>query len=410
VIALEFADLIVIASRTLGLDTGQVLDLLDPVAAEAALEEARPSSEPGGPAVRAAVLLNALVRQRPLRHGNHQVALAAMLQFLAANGWQIAPDPPGPLAAMVMELADGTRDTSSVADWLAPRLRPCGQWATVMRQTSMRRRNSLADRLRVATTRRQPTGLMGRFTSEARRTVHLAHEEARLLRHNYIGTEHLLLGLLYQGEGVGPQALKSLDISHADVRRKVAEIIGRGQISSKGHLPFTRRAKQVLELSLREALRLGHHHIGTEHLALGMLRENDGLAAQMLITLGADRARLNDQVVGLLAEREQAGRPTPPVSHAIAEELADTAEILDQVRLQKEAAFDESDLESAAALRDREKQLLADKARLEFQLTGDGDVQAVIAENLRLHRYVDLLRELLRQHGIEPDEGIARTA
>jgi prophage maintenance system killer protein len=406
VIALEFADLIVIASRTLGLDTGQVLDLLDSVTAEAALEEARPSSEPGRPAIQAAVLLNALVRQRPLRHGNHQVALAAMLQFLAANGWQIEPDPPGPLAAIVMELADGTRDTSSVADWLAPRLRPCGQWATVMRQTSMRRRNSLADRLRVATTRRQPTGLMGRFTGEARRTVHLAHEEARLLRHNYIGTEHLLLGR----EGVGAQALELLDVSHADVRRKVEKIIGRGQISPEGHLPFTRRAKKVLELSLREALRLGHHHIGTEHLALGMLRENDGLAAQMLITLGADYARVNDQVVGLLAEREQAGRPTPLVSQAIAEELADTAEILDQVRLEKEAAFDESDLESAAALRDREKQLLADKARLEFQLTGDGDVQAVIAENLRLHRDVDRLRELLRQHGIEPDDGIARTA
>src|SRR5262249_31920536 len=156
--------------------------------------------------------------------------------------------------------------------------RPCGHWATVMRQTSIRRRNSLADRLRVATTRRQPTGLMGRFTGEARRTVHLAHEEARLLRHNYIGTEHLLLGLLYQGEGVGAQALESLDISHADVRRKVEEIIGRGQISPQAHLPFTRRTKKVLELSLREALRLGHHHIGTEHLVLGMLRENDGLA------------------------------------------------------------------------------------------------------------------------------------
>ena len=114
--------------------------------------------------------------------------------------------------------------------------------------------------------------------------------------------------------------------------------------------------------------------------------------------------------MNLLAEREQVGRRAPLVSQAIAEQLADTAELLTQVLLQKEAAFDAGDLEGAAALRDREKQLLADKVTLEYQLTGDGDVQAVIAENLRLHRDVDRLRELLLRHGIEPDGGTARTA
>jgi prophage maintenance system killer protein len=127
VIALEFTDLIVIASRTLGLDTGQVLDLLDPAAAELALDQAGPSSEPPDPAVHAAALLHALVRQRPLRYGSCQVALAAMLQFLALNGWDMDPDPAGPVASMVTELADGTRDIHGVADWLAPRLRPSGR-------------------------------------------------------------------------------------------------------------------------------------------------------------------------------------------------------------------------------------------------------------------------------------------
>lgn len=130
----------------------------------------------------------------------------------------------------------------------------------------------------------------------------------------------------------------------------------------------------------------------------------------MLIGLGANYARVSEQVVNLLAEREQVGRQAPLVSQAAAEELADAAELLTQVRLQKEGAFDAGDLDGAAALRDREKQLLADKVRLEYQLTGVGDVQAVIAENLRLHRDIDRLRELLLRHGIEPDGGTARTA
>ena len=125
-IALEVADLVVIASRTLGLDTGQVLDLLDPAAAERALAQARPGSGPGEPAGRAAVLLHALVRERPLRRGNQQVALVAMLQFLALNGWEIDPDLPGPVAAMVAELAAGTLSIKDAAGPPARPRRPCG--------------------------------------------------------------------------------------------------------------------------------------------------------------------------------------------------------------------------------------------------------------------------------------------
>jgi ATP-dependent Clp protease ATP-binding subunit ClpC len=121
--------------------------------------------------------------------------------------------------------------------------------------------------------RTQPKGMFHRFTDRARRAVHLAQEEARLLRHDYVGTEHLLLGLLYEGTGVAAKALESLGISREDVRGQVEEIIGRGQGSRSGHIPFTARAKKVLEVSLREALALGHHYIGTERLLLGLLRE-----------------------------------------------------------------------------------------------------------------------------------------
>ena len=123
-IALEVADLVLIAGRTLGLDTGQVLDLLDVAVAEHALAQARPGSESGDPATGAAALLHALVRRRPLARGNQQVALAAMLQFLAVNGWEMDPDPPGPVAALVTGLTAGTLDAEKAADWLAPRLRP----------------------------------------------------------------------------------------------------------------------------------------------------------------------------------------------------------------------------------------------------------------------------------------------
>src|SRR5215213_1180066 len=140
-----------------------------------------------------------------------------------------------------------------------------------------------------------------RFTDRARRVVVLAQEEARLLNHNYIGTEHILLGLIHEGEGVAAKALEQLGISLEAVRTQVEEIIGQGGSSPSGHIPFTPRAKKVLELSLREALQLGHNYIGTEHILLGLIREGEGVAAQVLVKLGADLNRVRQQVIQLLS-------------------------------------------------------------------------------------------------------------
>jgi ATP-dependent Clp protease ATP-binding subunit ClpC len=153
-----------------------------------------------------------------------------------------------------------------------------------------------------------------RFTDRARRVVVLAQEEARRLSHNYIGTEHILLGLLSEGEGVAAKALEELGIGLDAIRQQVVEIIGRGAQIPGGHIPFTPRAKKVLELSLRESLQLGHEYIGTEHILLGLIREGEGVAAQVLTRLGVTKDRLQAQVMELLrglpaSERMPGGEP-----------------------------------------------------------------------------------------------------
>ena len=166
-----------------------------------------------------------------------------------------------------------------------------------------------------------------RFTDRARRVVVLAQEEARMLNHNYIGTEHILLGLIHEGEGVAAKSLESLGISLEAVRSQVEEIIGQGQQAPSGHIPFTPRAKTVLELSLREALQLGHNYIGTEHILLGLIREGDGVAAQVLVKLGADLNRVRQQVIQLLSGYQ--GKE-PAASGGPAEGTPSTSLVLDQ--------------------------------------------------------------------------------
>ena len=155
-----------------------------------------------------------------------------------------------------------------------------------------------------------------RFTDRARRVLVLAQEEARLLNHNFLGTEHILLGLIHEGEGVAAKALESLGISLEAVREKVEETIGPAGTAASGAPPFTPRAKKVLELSLREALQLGHNYIGTEHLLLGLIREGEGVAAQVLVSLGADLSRVRQQVIQLLSGYGGAGKEGGPAGAA----------------------------------------------------------------------------------------------
>jgi ATP-dependent Clp protease ATP-binding subunit ClpC len=215
-----------------------------------------------------------------------------------------------------------------------------------------------------------------RFTDRARRVVVLAQEEARLLDHRYIGTEHLLLGLIHEGEGVAAKALESLGISLVAVRQQVEAIIGRGQQASSGHIPFTPRAKKVLDLSLRVAGHLGHDYIGTEHLLLGLVREGEGVAAQVLVRLGADLNRVRQQVIQLLhgqagkgaigegrggagladdalARIESADRRLAAIERwvGIRPGLDDLSEEIARARGEKESAIAAQDFEAAAALR-----------------------------------------------------------
>ena len=181
-----------------------------------------------------------------------------------------------------------------------------------------------------------------RFTDRARRVVVLAQEEARMLNHNYIGTEHILLGLIHEGEGVAAKALESLGISLEAVRQQVEEIIGQGQQAPSGHIPFTPRAKKVLELSLREALQLGHNYIGTEHILLGLIREGEGVAAQVLVKLGADLNRVRQQVIQLLSGYQ--GKE-PATAGGPAEGTPSSSLVLDQFGRNLTAAAREGQLD-----------------------------------------------------------------
>jgi ATP-dependent Clp protease ATP-binding subunit ClpA len=273
-----------------------------------------------------------------------------------------------------------------------------------------------------------------RFTDRARRVVVLAQEEARMLNHNYIGTEHILLGLIHEGEGIAAKALESLGIGLEAVRQQVEGIIGRGQRAQSGHIPFTPRAKKVLELSLREAHLLGHDYIGTEHILLGLIREGEGVAAQVLVRLGAGLNRVRQQVIQLLhgqqgMEPTSSGEPSggpqrvrmpPGVASLVAElesrvaaieqrlgtgpDTADLDEQIAQVQRDKESAIDSQDFEQAAALRNRERQLLVDKAaRRQSWQAAQPDLASLAEQVQVLTGEVDRLRDLLRQRGIEAD-------
>ena len=275
--------------------------------------------------------------------------------------------------------------------------------------------------------RKAALSMFERFTDRARRVVVLAQEEARMLSHNNVGTEHILLGLIREGGGVAAQALEPLGITEEAARQQVEEIVGRGPPGPRrGPIPFTPRAKNVLQLSLREAIALGHGYIGTEHILLGLVREGEGVAIRVLNGLGADPNRVRQQVIQLVSARrvqEQpgTGRGTGRGKRKLLSELRGRLDSMDwrlsvleqrvgtspdlaqldqeitQVRGDKESAIDTQDFENAAVLRDREQQLLGDKA---VRLQEWAALPSLSDE-------VERLRDLLRRHGIDPQDGVA---
>jgi ATP-dependent Clp protease ATP-binding subunit ClpC len=171
-----------------------------------------------------------------------------------------------------------------------------------------------------------------RFTERARQVVVLAQDEARALKHNYIGTEHILLGLLREEEGLAARVLDSLDITVEDVRANVARIVGQGEEVTTGQIPFTPRAKKVLELALREALSLGHNYIGTEHILLGLVRENEGVAARILLDFDADAEKIRNEIIRMLSgpgRRSQSGGAAAPAGGG-SPEAKKSSKLLDQ--------------------------------------------------------------------------------
>jgi len=249
-----------------------------------------------------------------------------------------------------------------------------------------------------------------RFTDRARGVVVHAREESRLLGHDHIGTEHLLLGLVRESGGMAGQALASVGISLEAVRTRVAEVRGRGNRQS-GHIPFTSQAKRAIELSLREALQLHDDHIGTEHILLGILRGGDQAATEVLVGMGTDLTELRDRVLQLRREglvRES--RPTPvetPVGRVAAVErwvgmVPDFTELdadIARLRQQKDSAIAAEDFPQAAAFRASEKQLLDERDRRSRELVAGPTLADEVA---RLRAEIERLHDLLRDHGIEP--------
>jgi ATP-dependent Clp protease ATP-binding subunit ClpC len=266
-----------------------------------------------------------------------------------------------------------------------------------------------------------------RFTDKARRTVVLAQEEARALRHDHIGAEHLLLGLLRESAGVAATVLTSLGINLAEARARVAsrrpaEPQAPGRTPTAGHIPFTPEAKRILELAFREAMQLGHDYIGTEHILLGLVREPGCQAVAILYQLGADRAAITNRVLELRPAAP--ARPHPARTEALAEvtvkvesvlsrltalerhtglipDLAHMDAELGRLRREKDEAIDAHDFRLAEALSDAETELLVDRDRRAADWLQRASLAAEVAH---LRAEVERMRTALRSHGVDVDE------
>ncbi len=391
---LDVADLVVIAGKTLGLDSQATLDRVELSAAQTAVSEAAQAADSGDPALAAAALLAALMQHRPWDRDTGPVAVAAATTFLAINGWQADLDPPEAVREVVAALGAGRLDAAGLTAWLAPRLcqssdkeAPMSGWLPGRSKSGRRKRSPFQ-----------------RFSPGARAVVVGSQEEARSLHHGYVGTEHLLLGLLRQGDGVAARALRAAGVSAEAARQEVLAIIGRGQQVPHGRIPFTPRAKKVLQLSLREARQLDHMYIGTEHLLLGLLREGQGVASQVLSRLGADEGAIREHLAELSGQPEAPGEPVVPPG------IRDYDLRIAQARRDKDTALDAGDAARAATARGTEKQLIAEREQLIADWSAGTDVATLGREIDRLRDEVRRLQDLLLRHGIGPEEATEQSA
>jgi hypothetical protein len=304
-----------------------------------------------------ALLLEAFVCDRPFDGGNRLVSMAVLLQLAALNGRDLELEPVDQLDDLLDRIRDGRVARSEVVDQLSSRLGS--------REVTL----SVDGPDDISTDDCEGEVMFERFSERARRVMVLAQEEARELAHDYIGTEHILLAILHEGDGAAAKVLANSNISRTAALATSLEIVGRGTGTPGGHVPFTPRAKRVLEYSLREAMGLGHVTIGTEHLLLGIIRDGEGVATQVLVKLGADLPKLRTQLISWLEQRQRA-------QSAVSEFLADDAEPSSGFKM---------------AMPGRKRHLLM-------------ELKNLFDENDRLYAEISRLREKLRRHDLDPDD------
>jgi prophage maintenance system killer protein len=397
VIHLDLPGALAIAAHVLGCTSETIVDLADVDGIETTLAEAR-SSDAADVVPAAAALLVGFVRRRPYPRRNRRIALVTTLQFLALNGWDLDLDDVADVNQL-LELAAAGGDSedlaqqriTSVTDRLRSRIRPLATGRPTAGAETTVTDSDLGGFMPhghgVLTTEGRSGGMFERFTDRARRATVLAQEEARLLNHAYIGTEHILLGLIREGDGVAAKAIEGLGLSIESVRAQVEGIVGKGVRPPSGHVPFTPRSKKVLELALRESIQLGHNYIGTEHILLGLIREGAGVAAQVMVKLGVGLDAARASVREILADGG---------GHAAAEP-SDPADLAASVSEHAVAAAVREALRSSDLAGGRRDLLLREVSTL----LDDND--RLQAERDQLAGEVARLRGLLRKHDIDPE-------
>ncbi|TDD15025.1 hypothetical protein E1218_32180 [Kribbella turkmenica] len=356
-------DVLAVAARVLRCDSADAVRRTDLDAVDRVLADLRRTDTL---AEAAAVLLSGLIRARAFDGANRVVTVAVVLQFVAVNRADLRLEPVDEWDDLLDRLRAGQVTPAEVAGFVGARLMPERVTAEDLQEhlrTELRLEDEIAARGGGELWR--GGGMFDKFTDGARQVVVLAQEQARILQHNFIGTEHLLLGLLEEGQGRAGKVLHGLGVTGPAVRELVVEIIGRGAQGPSGTtVPFTPRAKSVLDHAYREARELGDDSLDTEHLLLGLLRDGEGVASQILTRLGAEREEIRAKVVGWRGRRQRA-------ESAVADYLAD-------------------DTASTWPTFGRRHHLLH-------------ELNAVLDENERLHEQVAKLRALLRSNDIDPD-------